>query len=34
MVAKLPKRLLGAARAYDGVHDRLKALGAAHTARR
>ncbi|NEA51784.1 acetamidase/formamidase family protein [Streptomyces sp. SID10815] len=34
MVAKLPKRLLGAARAYDGVHARLRALGAAYLAGR
>lgn len=30
MVAKLPKALLGAVTAYDGVHDRLRAVGADH----
>ncbi|MEU6477315.1 acetamidase/formamidase family protein [Streptomyces sp. NPDC047017] len=30
MVAKLPKRVLGGARAYDGVHDRLRELGAEY----
>ncbi|QWZ09258.1 acetamidase/formamidase family protein [Nocardioides panacis] len=28
MVAKLPKTLLGATTAYDGLHDRLRAVGA------
>ena len=30
MVAKLPKALLGAVTAYDGVHDRLRSVGADH----
>jgi len=30
MVAKLPKALLGAVTAYDGVHDRLRTVGADH----
>jgi amidase len=30
MLAKLPKALLGAATAYDGLHDRLRAVGADH----
>jgi hypothetical protein len=34
MVGKLPKSLLGRATAYDGVHDRLKAIGAQHLATR
>ena len=28
MVAKLPKSLLGAVPAYDGTHDRLRAVAA------
>jgi hypothetical protein len=28
MVAKLPKTLLGATTAYDGLHDRLRSVGA------
>ncbi len=34
MVGKLPKSLLGRAAAYDGVHDRLKAIGAQHLTTR
>jgi acetamidase/formamidase len=30
MVGKLPKRLLGTTRAYDGLHDRLRDTGAEH----
>ena len=31
---KLPKRLLGPAVAYDGTHDRLRAVGADYLRRR
>ncbi|MET8542542.1 acetamidase/formamidase family protein [Kitasatospora sp. NPDC004799] len=34
MVAKLPKNLLGRARAYDGLHDRLRAAAAAYLRHR
>ena len=34
MVGKIPKSLLGAATAYDGVHERLRAVAAGHLARR
>ncbi|WP_018683770.1 acetamidase/formamidase family protein [Actinokineospora enzanensis] len=34
MLAKLPKTLLGAATAYDGVHDRLRATAARYLAER
>ncbi|GAA1218655.1 acetamidase/formamidase family protein [Kitasatospora nipponensis] len=34
MVAKLPKRLLGPVRAYDGMHEHLRAVGAAYLHRR
>ena len=34
MVAKLPKSLLGAGTAYDGLHDRLRAVGRDYLARR
>jgi acetamidase/formamidase len=30
MLAKLPKALLGSMAAYDGMHDRLRAVGAHH----
>ncbi|MEO7844355.1 MAG: hypothetical protein ABIR82_03375 [Nocardioides sp.] len=30
MVGKLPKALLGSAAAYDGLHDRLRGVGAAY----
>jgi hypothetical protein len=28
MLAKLPKALLGSVTAYDGLHDRLREVGA------
>lgn len=34
MLAKLPKAVLGQRRAYDGTHDRLRALGAAYLRQR
>lgn len=34
MVAKLPKSVLGAATAYDGVHDRLRAIGRQYLSSR
>ena len=34
MVAKLPKSVLGSVRAYDGVHERLRGVGAAYLASR
>ena len=34
MVAKLPKSVLGGARAYDGLHDRLRAIGAGYLSSR
>ena len=34
MVAKLPKSLLGAAAAYDGLHDRLRAVAADYVTHR
>jgi len=34
MVAKLPKRYLGRSAAYEGTHDRLRALAADHLAHR
>lgn len=34
MVGKVPKSLLGGAAAYDGVHDRLRAIGAQHLSTR
>ncbi|MFE2727589.1 acetamidase/formamidase family protein [Kitasatospora sp. NPDC059327] len=34
MVAKLPKELLGRVRAYDGLHDRLRATAAAYLRHR
>lgn len=34
MAAKLPKSLLGRARAYDGLHDRLRATAAAYLRHR
>jgi acetamidase/formamidase len=30
MVGKVPKAVLGGATAYDGVHDRLRAIGSQH----
>jgi hypothetical protein len=30
MVGKLPKTLLGRTTAYDGIHDRLRAVAADH----
>lgn len=34
MLAKLPKTVLGQRRAYDGTHERLRALGAAYLRQR
>ncbi|SEG82157.1 Acetamidase/formamidase [Actinacidiphila yanglinensis] len=34
MVAKFPKSVLGGARAYDGLHDRLRATAAAYLRQR
>lgn len=34
MVAKFPKSVLGAARAYDGLHDRLRATAATYLRQR
>jgi acetamidase/formamidase len=34
MVGKVAKSLLGRATAYDGVHDRLRAIGSQHLSRR
>ncbi len=34
MVAKIPKRYLGSATAYEGVHARLREVGRAHLAHR
>ena len=34
MVAKLPRWALGGARAYDGLHERLRRAGAEHRAQR
>ncbi|MFI6156812.1 acetamidase/formamidase family protein [Kitasatospora sp. NPDC051170] len=34
MVAKLPKAVLGRARAYDGLHDRLREVAAAYLRHR
>jgi acetamidase/formamidase len=34
MVAKLPKSVLGGARAYEGAHERLRALGAEYLRQR
>jgi len=34
MVAKLPKSVLGAAAAYDGLHDRLRSVAADYLDQR
>jgi acetamidase/formamidase len=34
MVGKVPKSVLGPATAYDGVHDRLRAIGSQHLSSR
>lgn len=34
MIGKLPKSLLGTREAYDGIHDRLRAVGAEHLTTR
>jgi len=34
MVAKLPKSVLGSATAYDGLHDRLRGIGADYLSTR